>query len=228
MKFLIVDDHKDMLPIYEHSAQLAGVEVEIRHNAYEALEFLGEHGYQIDAAILDLNMPYIDGLDLSDQIRLNEKPYRGDSPLPLFFYTGFAENDSIRKVKSRNRVAGLFIKAQYAPLDVLTEIKAWLGGEKENNQKGHSTPNVLVVFVAVILQIAVVGLFMWLYNKQDVAAAYRYSEMRNQRDQYKKICDSNLLLDSQKETWIRQQNLELPAQISGQTPCAATDNKEEK
>lgn len=225
MHFLVVDDEKDQTALYEYAARTAGVRVSVVNTAYDALKFLGENNYQVDAAILDLGMPYIDGLTLSDNIRLNEKAYR-EEPLPLFFYTGFIENDAIKKVKERNQITGMFTKTIHTEEFLFREIKNWLKRKPQAAEAGQASPNWLICFVAVIAQIVSVSLFLWLLNKQDVAAAYEFTKMKRQADQYKKTCDTNYLLGTQKDKFIENNDLELPPELSGIVPCIL--EKEEK
>lgn len=214
MRVLVVDDAEDIKSLYEAAALSAGVLITIVHNAFDALKTLGESNYQFDAAILDLKMDYLDGLTLSDQIRINETQYR-ETLLPIFFYTGYPKTEAVEKVCIRNKVSGIFIKTHHTPIDVFEAVKGW----RMNKENGHSNPNLMIVFVAVVVQIIAASLFLWLLNRQDVAAAYEFTRMKSERDQLKNICDSNNLLDMQKEQFIKNSNLILPPELSGQKPC---------
>jgi hypothetical protein len=68
--------------------------------------------------------------------------------------------------------------------------------------------------------------FLWLLNKQDVAAAYQFTRVKSERDQLKSICDSNLEKKDGLEIWIGQNKLTAPAELLTEKPCASTGEKQ--
>ena len=67
LRILLVDDEKDIVEMLADLLSTRGFEVDSAHSAEEALERIRETIY--DAAILDFNLPYMDGVMLHRQIR---------------------------------------------------------------------------------------------------------------------------------------------------------------
>ena len=70
-RILVVDDQKDILEMLADVLSVRGFEVDVAASAAEALERIKETIY--DAAILDFNLPDMDGVMLHRQIRQMDK-----------------------------------------------------------------------------------------------------------------------------------------------------------
>ena len=92
MKILVVDDERAVRESLQRALELEGYRVELAGDGEEALERLANPSPP-DAAILDVLMPGIDGLELCRRLRA------AGNPLPVLMLTARAEVDS--------RVAGL-------------------------------------------------------------------------------------------------------------------------
>ncbi|WP_207953054.1 ATP-binding protein [Paenibacillus agricola] len=86
-KVLIVDDHETMLTTLKRTLEKWGMSVETTTSAAEALVWL-EQGDTFDMAIIDQNMPEMDGLLLAKRIR---ESY-GLSDLPILMLAAFGKD----------------------------------------------------------------------------------------------------------------------------------------
>lgn len=121
MKLLIVDDDPDTNSLVEAVCKHEGIEVLSFTNGLDALKFLDDH--EVDVAVLDLEMPILDGLRLAKEIRKNEE-LRGKQPVKLVFATGHTIGDTIERVGDRVGVARRYM--MHKPFDVselMTELK---------------------------------------------------------------------------------------------------------
>ncbi len=92
MRVLVVEDNAALRELIEAHLHARGYVVEAVADGHAALRAAGTSGF--DAAILDLGLPDLDGLDVLRSLRL-----RGDSELPVLILTA---RDSVEQ-----RVAGL-------------------------------------------------------------------------------------------------------------------------
>jgi DNA-binding response OmpR family regulator len=86
-RILIVDDEKDILEILTEVLSTYGFEVDSAGSAQEALERIRETIY--DAAILDFNLPDMDGVMLHRQIRQMDAELAGKT----LFMSGMVQSD---------------------------------------------------------------------------------------------------------------------------------------
>lgn len=221
-KILFIDDHRDTLEMVKEVARQLGIHLTICENGGEALALLDAE--EFDAVILDLSMPVLDGLTIAEEIRNNEALNPLKKPVCIVFYTARTVDAAVQRIGNRVKVRAIYPKSADTDIfEMLVEVREMCGEHHQmivkGRQRGAASPNWLICLIAVIVQIVVASLFLWLLNKQDVEAAYRYSEMRKQRDEYKSLCDTNYLRNLQKENFINNQKLILPAEMSGQLPC---------
>jgi two-component system response regulator MprA len=117
MKILVVDDERAVRESLRRALELEGYEVELAEDGEQALERLG-HAAPADAAILDVLMPGIDGLEVCRRLRAD------GSTVPVLMLTARAEVDS--------RVAGLdagaddYLPKPFALAELLARLRALL------------------------------------------------------------------------------------------------------
>jgi two-component system response regulator MprA len=117
MKILVVDDERAVRESLQRALELEGYRVELAGDGEEALERLASASPP-DAAILDVLMPGIDGLELCRRLRAE------GNPLPVLMLTARAEVDS--------RVAGLdagaddYLPKPFALAELLARLRALL------------------------------------------------------------------------------------------------------
>jgi two-component system response regulator MprA len=117
MKILVVDDERAVRESLQRALELEGYLVELASDGEEALERL-EVASPADAAILDVLMPGIDGLEVCRRLRAN------GNHVPVLMLTARAEVDS--------RVAGLdagaddYLPKPFALAELLARLRALL------------------------------------------------------------------------------------------------------
>jgi two-component system response regulator MprA len=93
MKILVVDDEQPLREALERALKVEHYEVETVENGARALERMKTGGHEIDAIVLDVLMPGIDGLEVCRRLRAS-----GDKT-PVLMLTA--------RVEVEDRVAGL-------------------------------------------------------------------------------------------------------------------------
>jgi CheY-like chemotaxis protein len=122
MKVLVVDDDRDTIELMKAVGGHAGVEMIAFTTGLDALKYLEEH--EVDVAVLDLEMPVLDGLRLAKEIRKNEELHPGKRPVQLVFATGHEIGDTIERVGDRVGVQRRYMI--HKPFDVcglMNELK---------------------------------------------------------------------------------------------------------
>lgn len=87
LRILLVDDEKDIVEMLGDVLSTHGFDVDSAHSAEEALERIRETIY--DAAILDFNLPDMDGVMLHRQIRQMDTELAGKT----LFMSGMVQSD---------------------------------------------------------------------------------------------------------------------------------------
>jgi len=117
VKILVVDDERAVRESLRRALELEGYEVELASDGEEALGRLALEP-PVDAAILDILMPGIDGLEVCRRVRANQ------NPIPVLMLTARAEVD--------DRVAGLdagaddYLPKPFALAELLARVRALL------------------------------------------------------------------------------------------------------
>ena len=95
-KVLVIEDHKDLCPMFDLILQFHGFEVTVASDGTEAMELL-KNGTPFDAIMLDLHLPGTSGTEIFDML---EK--RGDAKkvLVVSAYLGELKNLEIRGVNA--------------------------------------------------------------------------------------------------------------------------------
>jgi len=117
VKILVIDDERAVRESLRRALELEGYEIELAPDGEEALARLGLEP-PLDAAILDVLMPGIDGLEVCRRLRAN------GNRVPVLMLTARAEVDS--------RVAGLdagaddYLPKPFALAELLARLRALL------------------------------------------------------------------------------------------------------
>jgi CheY-like chemotaxis protein len=122
MKVLVVDDDRDTIELMKAVGGHAGVEMIAFTTGLDALKYLEDN--EVDVAVLDLEMPVLDGLRLAKEIRKNEELHPGKRPVQLVFATGHEIGDTIERVGNRVGVQKRYMI--HKPFDVcglMNELK---------------------------------------------------------------------------------------------------------
>lgn len=128
---LLVDDDEETLHIVTFMLFDIGFGVVGMTDGGKALEFLKNHQGKVDAVVLDLSLPVLDGLTVAEQIRFNEETFRLP-PVPIAFYTGHhqQEGGATERVAAKCNVEKIFHKPDDTP-ELGEKIKEWLETRNE-------------------------------------------------------------------------------------------------
>ena len=88
---LVVDDEPQNREILSDFLKLKGFDVTTAHHGREAIKLFSENHY--DAAIIDLRMPVLDGIDCASELN------KIDNTFPIIFITGFLNSTFKERLK---------------------------------------------------------------------------------------------------------------------------------
>ena len=117
---LTVDDSKIVLDISEFVLTSAGYRVYTAVGGSEALEILGRQ--KIDLILVDMNMPGMDGYELTSAIRSDDQ----FKAIPIIIVTTEAEAKD--KEKGFDVGADAYIVKPIVPEELLAHVKLLVGG----------------------------------------------------------------------------------------------------
>ncbi len=106
---LVADDFEQIYYFFEEALQKTGVRLLYAHDGAEALEQYNEHAEEIDLALIDIQMPRMNGLDLCKAIR------EQGGKIPLIAQTGLALN-----INRKDALKAGFDEIIYKPIQVAT------------------------------------------------------------------------------------------------------------
>ncbi len=69
LKFLFVEDEKDLMDIISETLQKLGVDFLTANNGEEGLTILKEHANDIDIIVTDISMPVMNGLEMIKEVK---------------------------------------------------------------------------------------------------------------------------------------------------------------
>ncbi|WP_375583315.1 response regulator [Cyclobacterium xiamenense] len=93
-KVLVVDDNENNRLILKEMFSLKGIQMEEATNGFDALQKIESNG-GYDTVLMDLNMPYMDGLETAEKIRKNFSDEKASLPIVLLHSS--ADDDYIHK-----------------------------------------------------------------------------------------------------------------------------------
>lgn len=112
-KILVVDDDENISEVIKMYLQSAGYDTRICHDGKKAQEGFIE--YKPDLVILDIMLPYIDGIDVLKWIRR-------DSEIPVIMLT--AKGETFDKVLGLELGADDYMVKPFEPKELLARVKA--------------------------------------------------------------------------------------------------------
>lgn len=127
---MFVDDDIDVITIVEEYATMdvhKNTVFMIKGGGWAALNYLKRWKYDVDAVVLDLKMPDMGGMKLTQRIREGEKRQKPDGePMKIFWYTGLRfplddRFDPYTVCMTEYNVEHVFFKP-CAPTDVIDEV----------------------------------------------------------------------------------------------------------
>lgn len=129
VKVFIVDDDKFLLGMYSLKFANNGYDVDTTVGSPAALEKL-RSGAKPDVLLLDIVMPYMDGLELLKTIRDENLAQEA----VVIMLTNQSQSSDIEKAKELN-VDGYIIKAETIPSEVLNQVEKIYTAKKGGAKK---------------------------------------------------------------------------------------------
>jgi len=126
---LVVDDHPENIDLLEAHLVPQGYEIVMAGNGEEALLKLS--GNQIDLILLDVQMPGIDGFEVTRRIRKNP----AYTQLPVILVTALRETEE--RVKGIDAGCDDFISKPFDKLELLTRIRSLLKIKAYNDLRSN-------------------------------------------------------------------------------------------
>ncbi|HRZ95568.1 MAG TPA: response regulator [Candidatus Moranbacteria bacterium] len=120
-RIMIVEDDSFVMDIYQMKLSQSGFEVILASNGLEAVKKLEEGKDAPDLILLDIIMPYMDGLEVLKKINGNEKFKK----IPVILLTNLSQREEIEegmKLGARDYL----IKSHFTPSEVLEKINNYL------------------------------------------------------------------------------------------------------
>jgi CheY-like chemotaxis protein len=109
---LIVEDDENVAPLEVALASMDGLRVLILQSGREAADLLRRNSLDLAAVITDLQLPYVDGFELIEIIRAQERY----SDLPIVVLSGDSHPDTPERLGLLG--ANAFFPKPYVPRDV--------------------------------------------------------------------------------------------------------------
>lgn len=125
---MIVEDDSFVMDIYQTKLAMEGFETIAANNGREALEKLERGEYNPDLILLDIVMPYVDGMEVLKKIKANKKL----SKIPVILLTNLSQKEEIGEGFTLG-IKDYLIKSHFTPSEVLKKIRIYL--PEENTKK---------------------------------------------------------------------------------------------
>lgn len=123
---LVVDDEQDLLDLIEYNLKKENFDVLTAEDGKEGIEVAREHNPSL--VLLDIMMPKMDGLEVVEQMRNDEKLHR----IPIIFLT--ARGDEKTEVEGLNKGGDDYITKPISTTKLISRIKAVLRRFEETNE----------------------------------------------------------------------------------------------
>ena len=123
---LVVDDEQDLLDLIEYNLKKEGFDVLMAEDGKEGIEVAREHNPNL--VLLDIMMPKMDGLEVVEQMRNDEKLKH----IPIIFLT--ARSDEKTEVEGLNKGGDDYITKPISTTKLISRIKAVLRRFEETEE----------------------------------------------------------------------------------------------
>lgn len=115
-KIAIIEDDAAIHQMYRMKFENEGFDVQLASDGKSGVELVKT--FQPDIALLDLQMPGMDGAEALDKMRAQE----WGKDIPVIILTNLGEEESPKELKTLN-VAGYIVKADLTPRQVVARTK---------------------------------------------------------------------------------------------------------
>jgi len=123
-KILIVEDDSFVLDIYQTKLSQEGYTVIEAKNGVEGMKILEKE--KPDLILLDIVMPYMDGIEVLKKIKENKELNK----IPVILLTNLSQKEEIN-VGLGLGASDYLIKSHFTPSEVMDKIKIYLSKDKK-------------------------------------------------------------------------------------------------
>ncbi len=120
-KIMVVEDDYFVMDIYNMKLTQEGFEVIGAKDGVEALKKLKEENPAPDLILLDILMPYVDGLEVLAKIKKDERL----KEIPVVLLSNLSQKADV-ETGMKLGAKGFIIKSHFTPSEVLEKIKSFL------------------------------------------------------------------------------------------------------
>lgn len=118
---MIVEDDSFVMDIYQTKLSQEGYDIVSANNGMEALKKLEDTQCNPDLMLLDIVMPYVDGLEVLKKIKASERLKN----IPVILLTNLSQKEEVGQGLSLG-ASDYLIKSHFTPSEVLEKIKIYL------------------------------------------------------------------------------------------------------
>jgi CheY-like chemotaxis protein len=123
---MVIEDDDFVMDIYQTKLSVEGYRVVGAVNGLEALKLLEGNECQPDLILLDILMPFVNGLEVLERIRKYEKYDK----TPIILLTNLSQKEEIGQGMELG-ASDYLIKSHFTPSEVLEKIRVFLPKPEE-------------------------------------------------------------------------------------------------
>jgi DNA-binding response OmpR family regulator len=118
---MIIEDDAFVMDIYQTKLTMEGFDTIAVHNGMEALRKLDDPKFMPDLILLDIVMPYVDGMEVLKKIKEDEKLKK----IPTILLTNLSQKEDVEQGLGLG-ADDYLIKSHFTPSEVLKKIKIYI------------------------------------------------------------------------------------------------------
>jgi DNA-binding response OmpR family regulator len=115
-KVILIEDDLDLAEIYRLKMSLENIEAIVVSDPTKAIESLNKE--IPDLILLDIMMPEINGFELFEQIKQEDKLKN----IPIYIWSNLAQKKDKERA-DKIKVDGYLVKSEYTPADLAKKVK---------------------------------------------------------------------------------------------------------
>lgn len=118
---MIIEDDSFVMDIYQTKLIMEGFDTITAYNGMEALKKLEDPKCRPDLILLDIVMPYVDGMDVLKKIKEDEELKK----IPTILLTNLSQKEDVEQGLGLG-ADDYLIKSHFTPSEVLKKIKIYI------------------------------------------------------------------------------------------------------